>query len=322
MDGIAIEEQQGFTVEDTEIRELWSSAGLPFPSGPCKRQWFILTTTDNRHVGVIGVEPYGSAALLRSLVVSPEYRGKGLGSKLVWYALGQLQATNVQTVFLVTDTAEKFFREWNFAVVGREKVPAPMRTADEFSGACPHTATIMQLSLLHPLVRIRRAHLSDSPAIARIYNQGIADRVATFETAMRTSEERRQWLQARSNRYAVLVGETMDNHVVGWLSLNPFSTRQAYHAVADISIYVERNLRGQGIGKRLLRTGIEWAREHEFHKLVLTLFPENEAARHLYLQAGFRTVGILHEQAQLEGRWRNTELMEYLILQSGDGIKP
>ncbi len=102
-------------------------------------------------------------------------------------------------------------------------------------------------------------------------------------------------------------------YVVGWLALNPYGTRPVYQFIADISIYVRRTARGQKIGTRLLRTGIDWASQHDFHKLVLTLFPENLAARRLYVQHGFHPVGILHEQAQLEGQWRNTELMEFLL---------
>ncbi|SMC08215.1 Acetyltransferase (GNAT) domain-containing protein [Sulfobacillus thermosulfidooxidans DSM 9293] len=126
MDAIRIVEHEADTIENSAIRELWHSARLPSPSGSCQPKWFIMTTHHNRGVGVIGVERYGSAALLRSLVVAPEFRGQGLGSHLVWHALNHLQAENTRMVCLVTETAEKFFRQWHFTVTSWEKVPESM----------------------------------------------------------------------------------------------------------------------------------------------------------------------------------------------------
>ncbi|MBI4593367.1 MAG: hypothetical protein HY728_04070, partial [Candidatus Rokubacteria bacterium] len=68
--------------------------------------------------------------------------------------------------------------------------------------------------------RTRFATAADAETICRIYNQGIEDRVATLETELRTPEERRQWLAARSPRHPVIVAETPGGPVVGWGSLN------------------------------------------------------------------------------------------------------
>src|SRR5205823_13305184 len=81
--------------------------------------------------------------------------------------------------------------------------------------------------------------------------QGIEDRLATLETELRTPEERREWLAARSERHPVIVAEH-DGRIAGWGSLNVFNARPAYGHVADFSVYVERAWRGKGVGRVLL----------------------------------------------------------------------
>ena len=160
---------------------------------------------------------------------------------------------------------------------------------------------------------IRDARPEDAAAIARIYNQGIEDRVATLETELRSADERRQWLLERGPRHPVLVADRDSDEVVGWASLNRFNPRAAYDHVADISVYVDRGARGQGIGDALLTALEERAREIGFHKLVLAAFPTNAAGLRLYQRRGFATVGIYHEQGLLDGRWVDTIVMEKLL---------
>ncbi len=160
--------------------------------------------------------------------------------------------------------------------------------------------------------RLRLATGQDAATIALIYNQGIEDRLATLETELRTPEERRQWLSARSPRHPVVVAED-GGVVIGWGSLNPFSGRAAYRFVADFSVYVERSWRGRGVGRVLLTRLIELGREHGYHKLVLSAFPFNRAGVALYERLGFRTVGIYREQGMLDGQWVDTIIMEKLL---------
>jgi phosphinothricin acetyltransferase len=193
--------------------------------------------------------------------------------------------------------------------------------------------------------RVRLATEADAAAICRIYNQGIEDRVATLETELRTPDERKQWLAARGPRHPVIVAETELNTAsnrptvvmgaepgtvsgrppkeraglaalattLGWGSLNQYNPRECYRYVADFSIYVDRAYRGKGVGKVLLARLIELAREHGFHKMVLSAFPTNTGGMALYERMGFRTVGIYREQGLLDGRWVDTIIMEKLL---------
>jgi L-amino acid N-acyltransferase YncA len=161
-------------------------------------------------------------------------------------------------------------------------------------------------------LRIRAATVGDAESICRIYNQGIRDRVATLETEERTPDERAQWLETRSPRHPVLIAED-DGLVVGWASLNVFNGRRAYDHVADLSLYVEREWRGRGVGRRLLEALVARAIELGYHKLVLAAFPWNAAGMRAYGRAGFREVGIYREQGRLDGRWVDTVVMEKIL---------
>jgi phosphinothricin acetyltransferase len=160
---------------------------------------------------------------------------------------------------------------------------------------------------------VRDATLQDAEAIARIYNQGIEDRLATLETHLRTREERRDWLAARSPRHPVLVAMSDSGGVLGWASLNQFNPRPAYDYVADFSVYVAREARGSGVGSQLLRALEERAREIGYHKLVLAAFPNNADGMRLYQRRGFQTVGVYHEQGRLDGHWIDVILMEKIL---------
>jgi L-amino acid N-acyltransferase YncA len=161
-------------------------------------------------------------------------------------------------------------------------------------------------------VTIRPASVDDAEAITTVYNQGIIDRGATLETALRTPAERREWLTRRGPRHPVVVAEA-NGAVVAWASLNQFNPRQAYDHVADFSIYVERHWRGKGVGGTLLNQLIALARSLGYHKMVLVALPHNEAGLALYARAGFTRVGIYHEQGQLDGRWVDVLVMERIL---------
>ncbi|MDO8562609.1 MAG: arsinothricin resistance N-acetyltransferase ArsN1 [Candidatus Limnocylindria bacterium] len=159
---------------------------------------------------------------------------------------------------------------------------------------------------------IRTATAADAETIARVHNEGIADRVATLDTEWRTAEDRQRWLAERGPHHPVVVAEA-EGRVVGWASLNVFNPREAYRHVADLSVYVAREARGRGAGTALLQRVIELAHELGFHKLVLAAMPWNAAGIALYRREGFREVGTYREQGLLDGRWVDVVVMERLF---------
>lgn len=162
-------------------------------------------------------------------------------------------------------------------------------------------------------MQIREATREDAAAIARIYNQGIEDRAATLETLLRTPEERAEWLASRGPRHPVLVAVDSEGAVAGWGSLNPFNPRPVYDHIADFSVYVAREQRGQGIGDALLGALEKRARGLGYHKMVLAAFPTNAPGMRLYERYDFQTVGVYHEQGLLDGRWVDVIIMEKLL---------
>nr|WP_278308965.1 arsinothricin resistance N-acetyltransferase ArsN1 family A [Lutispora thermophila] len=153
------------------------------------------------------------------------------------------------------------------------------------------------------------AHQHDIPFITKIYNEGIEDRIATLESKLKTEEEMLDWLKDRSGRHKVLVIEDEKNTVHGWASLNVFNSRCCYSGVVDISIYISRKMRGKGLGKLLLRSLIQTAKDEGFHKLVLSTFKTNEAGQKLYKSLGFREVGTYEKHGILDGKWIDITIM-------------
>ncbi|GEC89268.1 arsinothricin resistance N-acetyltransferase ArsN1 family A [Brevibacillus brevis] len=160
---------------------------------------------------------------------------------------------------------------------------------------------------------VRKASDEDLESILAIYNQGIVDRIATLETEVKAYTYIRKWFDEHQGRYTVLVAE-VDNTIIGWASLNRYSNRCAYDGVADLSIYIERDYRGKGVGKVLLRKLEETARSHQFYKIVLFTFPFNELGQGLYKKCGYREVGVFHNQGILDGSFVDVMAMEKVLI--------
>ena len=159
---------------------------------------------------------------------------------------------------------------------------------------------------------VRAATADDAAAIAHIYNQGIEERVATFETEPRTTEQMTAWLAERAGRHPVVVVER-GGAVVAWAAAGLYRSRSCYAGVAEFSVYVDRAARGSGAGRVALGALIEECEAMGFWKLVSRVFPENAASRALCRALGFREVGTYRRHARLDGVWRDTVIVERLL---------
>jgi phosphinothricin acetyltransferase len=159
---------------------------------------------------------------------------------------------------------------------------------------------------------VRRASTDDLEAIRGIYNEGIEDRVATLDREPKSRQEIEQWWSAHDGRYAVLVAiESGD--IVGWAALNAFSQRCAHSNIADLSVYVARRSRGQGVGYALLSALVQEAARNGFHKIVLHALDSNESGKRLYRKSGFREVGVFKQHGALDGRYVDVVALELLL---------
>lgn len=158
-------------------------------------------------------------------------------------------------------------------------------------------------------MRTRDARPEDAAAIARIYNQGIEDRVATFETRLRSADDIRAWFDGR---HPVVVVE-MDEAVIAFAAASRYRARACYHGVAEFSVYVAREARRRGAGRLAMDALLQAAERAGFWKLVSRIFVENLASRALVRSSGFREVGVYEKHARLDGVWRDVVIVERLI---------
>jgi phosphinothricin acetyltransferase len=158
---------------------------------------------------------------------------------------------------------------------------------------------------------IRAAAPIDAAAIAEIYNQGIEDRGATFETQARTPDDILARL-AEGDRFPLLVA-VEDDRVLGWAGLSSYRPRECYAGIAEFSIYLERAARGHGIGRQLLTSLLGAARDRGYWKLVSRIFPFNSGSRALCRACGFREVGVYEKHGRLDGEWLDVVIVERLI---------
>jgi L-amino acid N-acyltransferase YncA len=159
-------------------------------------------------------------------------------------------------------------------------------------------------------VHVRAAQASDAAVVAAVYNQGIAEREATFETEPRRAGD--FLARVASGRCPLLVAE-LDGQVVGWAGLAPYSERATYAGIGEASVYVARSARGRGVGTELCRRLAEEAQRRGFWKLLGKVFPENTASVRMVRRCGFREVGLHRCHGRLDGRWRDVLLVERLL---------
>jgi phosphinothricin acetyltransferase len=152
----------------------------------------------------------------------------------------------------------------------------------------------------------------DWPSVCRIYLEGIASRNATFETEAPSWE---RW-DANHHRFARLIIE-VNNQVKGWAALSAVSARHVYSGVAEVSVYVSSDARGNGFGKTLLAGLIEQSEKNDIWTLQASIFPENTASIELHRKFGFREVGRRERIAKLHNVWRDTVLFERRSMRVG-----
>ena len=164
----------------------------------------------------------------------------------------------------------------------------------------------------------RLATLDDAAAIAEIYNHGIEERIATFETEPRSPEQIVASIQERGEHFPTVVAER-DGRVVAWAAASLYRSRPCYAGIGEYSVYVHRSARGIGAGKAVLQALFAACEERGIWKLVSRIFPENVASLALCKATGFREVGVYRRHAKLEGEWKDCVIVEKLL---GEAAEP
>lgn len=131
----------------TAVERLLLASKLPVDGVRENFSGFVVAEEDGAIAGAIGLEQYGTAALLRSAVVSPADRGSGVGRRLVERVLQRANEEGIDDLYLLTTTAEKYFPRFGFTPTTRSAVPESVKASVEFRGACPDTAVVMSRRL-------------------------------------------------------------------------------------------------------------------------------------------------------------------------------
>lgn len=155
------------------------------------------------------------------------------------------------------------------------------------------------------MLEFRAIEPSDWDRVRKIYQEGLATGQATFETE---PSHWRRWDAA--HRPDCRVAAVDRGVIVGWSALTPFSPRAVYRGVAEASVYVAGESRGQGVGSALLGEVIRRSEQAGYWTLLAKIFPENERSLTLARKHGFRDVGVLTRIGRHGGRWRDVVLLE------------
>jgi L-amino acid N-acyltransferase YncA len=163
------------------------------------------------------------------------------------------------------------------------------------------------------VITVRAAEPADTEAITALYNQGIAEREATFETRPREPVEIRAWFEPG---LPFLVAEDESGRVVGFARVSAYSDRCVYEGVGEHGVYVAAAARGRGVGRRLLEDLAVEAERRGMYKLTSRLFTTNAASLAVHRAAGFEEVGVQRRHGKLDGEWKDCALVERLLAEA------
>jgi phosphinothricin acetyltransferase len=159
------------------------------------------------------------------------------------------------------------------------------------------------------MITIRPAQPADVPFITEIYNEAIVNTTATFDTELKTETDRMIWLEAHDEMHPVLVAE-LNGRVIGWASLSRWSERAAYDTTAEVSLYVHKDFRNQGIGKKLLEVLTLEGEKAGLHTLLARITEGNDKSVYLHEVFGFENVGTLKEVGKKFGKFLDVRILQ------------
>jgi phosphinothricin acetyltransferase len=160
--------------------------------------------------------------------------------------------------------------------------------------------------------RVRHATLADAAAIASIYNQGIAERIATFEAEPRSVAQIEHDLAEKGSELPTIVVEDL-GRVVAWAGAGRYRNRACYAGVVEHSVYVDQACRNAGAGRVALQALVDTYARLGFWKIVSRIFPENLASLALHARVGFCVVGTYRRHGKLGNEWRDCVIVERLL---------
>ena len=163
-------------------------------------------------------------------------------------------------------------------------------------------------------LNIRRARIDDVPSCLDIYNYEVVNGVATLDLEPRTLPEWQEWYEAhQTSEHCIFVG-LIDNVVVGYASLSPYRTKDAYKSTVELSIYIHQDYRGRGIATQLMAHILEIAKNDPLlHNVVSVITAGNEGSTKLHARFGFTYCGLTPQVGFKHGKYQDTETYALLV---------
>lgn len=163
-------------------------------------------------------------------------------------------------------------------------------------------------------LQIRRAVINDVQNCLTIYNYEVEHGVATLDLEPRTLEEWHEWYNAHSDEHHLIIVGTIDDVVVGYASLSPYRTKDAFKSTVELSIYIHQGHRGKGVASKLMAHILEHAKENDtLHTVVSVITAGNEGSTKLHSRFGFTYCGLTPEVGFKHGKYQDTETYALLV---------
>ena len=166
------------------------------------------------------------------------------------------------------------------------------------------------------MLTIRPATKSDVTRITQIYNEAILNTTATFDTEIKTESERMEWFNAHDEKHPVIVAE-FEGMVIGYACLTRWSDRCAYDGTAEVSVYVDHNYRGRGVGKKLLEVLTAEGEKANLHNLISRISEGNLSSIHIHELFGFTHIGVMKQAGKKFGKFLDVHMMQKLLGNKG-----
>lgn len=159
-------------------------------------------------------------------------------------------------------------------------------------------------------VELRDATVDDLSGIMEIYNDAVLNTTAIWNDVLVDLENRKEWFAARKSRGFPVIVAILDGKVAGYASYGDWRAFDGYRHTREHSVYVQKDARGHGIGKKLMQALIDHAAGNDVHVLIAAIEAENIASIRLHESLGFRVVGRFSEVGSKFGRWLDLTCME------------
>ena len=161
------------------------------------------------------------------------------------------------------------------------------------------------------MVNIRQAKEADQQAILDIYNEAVLNTTATFDTDARSYKKQLEWFASHKKNHPVIVAED-EGKITGWASMSPWSDRCAYDTTVEVSVYVHKDFRGQGIGSKLLEWVTLEGRKAGNHTVISRIVEGNESSIHIHEKFGYKHIGTMKEVGFKFGKFLDVHMMQLI----------